>query len=164
MKKSVAVFLLFLTLFSLASCGGDSVKELQFTHEDGFSITLTEAFREDSNTDYTASYISKDVSVFVLKEPFTKLEGFGDYSLAQYGEMLRAANDNGTATELYAIDDITVFEYSFYNKEENLEYKYFNAIFKGDGAFWCVQFACLKADYALYKPDFTEYAKSFMIQ
>lgn len=164
MKKLLTILLTLTMLISLASCNGKGVKKQEFNNENGFTITLTEAFREDDAKGYTASYVSKDVTVFVLKEPFSKLEGFESYSLTQYGEMLRAANDNGTATELYVIDDLTVFEYSHYEKEANLEYKYFNAIFKGDGAFWCLQFACTKENYELYKPNFTEFAKSFMIQ
>lgn len=158
MKRFIAFLMVALMLVSFAACGSNA-KSTEFTHS-GMTITLTDAFKEASYEGYTVCYDSADVAVFVIKEDFTYLAGLEDYTLAQYAELVHNANSSRTPTAIADVEGLTTFEYSFYNQEEDTTYKYFTTMFKGDDAFWTVQFTCKAENYETLKADLIKYAKS----
>ena len=161
MRRIVALILLALTIVSLSAC--NNITEEVFT-KDGFSITLTSEYREREYENYFVSYDSKNILVAVIKEPFSSLEGFGDYTLAQYADLMKlnCTKDNITPSDVTEKDGITYFEYSFFNKE-GTSYKYFTAMYKGDDAFWTVQFATPLSEYEGFKLQILEFAKSVKV-
>ena len=148
-------------LFSFAACNNitDEVFE-----KDNFSITLTSEFMEKEYENYFVSYDSKNILVAVIKEPFSALEGFENYTLAQYADLMKlnCTKDNITPSDVTEKDGVTYFEYSFFNKDGN-SFKYFTAIYKGDDAFWTVQFATPLSDYEGFKIQILEFAKSVKV-
>lgn len=159
MKKLFALLLASLMLVSLVACGGEDSKEEVFT-SNGMSITLDNSFKESSYEGYTVCFESKTVAIFGLKESFTLLAGLENYTLAQYAELVHNANSSKTPSAITTVDGLTTFEYTFLNTENNVTYKYFTTMFKGDDAFWTIQFSCDAKDYDANKADFIKYAKS----
>ena len=126
---------------------------------DGMSITLSDEFKENDVGGYTAVYDSKKVAVFVLKEDFTFVEGFENYTLEQYAKLVITSNNLGDP-EVKTVDGLTVFEYEYKNTENNNTYKYFSYVYKADDAFWLVQFAVRDNAVDKYEAKIEEWAKS----
>ncbi len=125
----------------------------------GMNITLTEEFIEADIENYTIAYDSKDVAVFALKEAFTLVDGFENYTLEQYGNLVINANGLDSA-ELKTVDGLTGFEYEFTNPETNDTYRYFAYVYKANDAFWLVQFATLNQNVETYNQQIIDWAKS----
>ena len=125
----------------------------------GMVITLTDEFRETDIENYTVAYGSKNVVVFALKEAFTLADGFGDYTLEQYADLVVQANNVGSA-EIKNVEGLTHFEYSFTNPQTNDVYQYFSYVYKTNDAFWLIQFSTLNENVDEYVHQITEWAKS----
>ncbi len=158
MKKIISLLMCALILISLAAC--NNVTDELF-EKDGFSINLTSEFLEKEYENYFVSYDSKNILVTVIKEPFSALEGFGDYTLSQYADLMKlnCTKDNIAPSDVTEKEGVTYFEYSFFNKE-GTSYKYLTAMYKGDDAFWTVQFATPLSEYEGFKIQILEFAKS----
>lgn len=126
---------------------------------DGMSVTLTDEFRETEIENCVAAYDSKNIAVFVLKEPFTLAEGFEDYTLKQYADLLIQNNNMGSA-EIKTVEGLTCFEYAFTNPETNDTFRYFSYVYKTDDAFWLIQFAVLSDNADQYVQRIAEWAGS----
>ncbi len=161
MKRIVALILLSLLILSLSAC--NNITEEVFT-KDGFSITLTSEYREREYENYFVSYDSKNILVAVIKEPFSAFDDFKNYTLEQYAELMKlnCTKDTVTPSDVTEKDGVTYFEYSYFNKEGE-SYKYLTAMYKGDDAFWTVQFATSLSDYEGFKLQMLEFAKSVKV-
>lgn len=125
----------------------------------GITITLTDEFKETNIGNYTVAYDSKNVAVFALKEEFTLADGFGDYTLEQYADLVIQANNLGSA-EIKTVEGLTHFEYDFTNPQTNDAYRYFSYVYKTNDAFWLIQFATLNENVDEYAQQITKWAKS----
>ena len=125
----------------------------------GMTITLTDEFIKTDIENYTVAYDSKNVAVFALKEAFALADGFQDYTLEQYGNLV-LKNNNLSASKLQNLDGLTEFEYEFTNPNTKDTYKYFSFVYKADDAFWLVQFATLTENVDEYSPKILEWAKT----
>ena len=105
----------------------------------GMVITLTDEFSETYIENYTVAYDSKNVAIFALKEEFTLVDGFQDFTLEQYGELV-LQNNNLSSSKIESKEGLTGFEYEFTNPETKDTYKYFSFVYKSNDAFWLVQF------------------------
>lgn len=154
--------LAFLMLVMLAGCGRKSVAtaEKQVFSAEGMQITLTDAFTESAMEGYTACFDSREVAVFVLKEPFSLGEGLDELALADYAQMVLEANRSKSADRIEEIGGRPFMEYAFYNNETEEEYTYLAAMYKGPDAFWMVQFSCRTEQYERYRPFFLEWAET----
>lgn len=157
MKKLLVILICAVVLLSCVSCFSPVEKAFS---TNGMTITLTSNFKETTVNGYTVAYDSSKVAVFVLKENFSLLEGFEDYSLEQYGEILRQNNESKNPSELKEIDNITYFEYQFHNTELDRDYKYFTTVYKSSDAFWMIQFCSLVKDYESQFDNMLTWAKS----
>lgn len=128
---------------------------------DGMTITLTNEFYETDIEGYTVTYDSKNVGVFVLKEEFTLAEGFENYSLEEYADLV-IENNNLESSEIKTGEGLTYFEYEFVNSETNDTYRFFSYVYKTDDAFWLVQFALLNKNVDSFSQQITEWAKSIV--
>lgn len=158
MKKLIAILMVALMLASFASCDF-APKEKTFTNS-GLTITLTDDFSEASYEGYTVCYDSTKVAVFVIKEEFSLLEGLKDYTLQKYAELVHTANSSKLPGNITMVEGLTAFEYTYFNTDDDTTYKYFTTMFKGDDAFWTVQFCCASEKYEEYKADILKYAHS----
>lgn len=129
-----------------------------FTYDD-MSITLTNAFKETDIDSFSAVYDSRDVAVFVVKEEFSLAEGFEDYTIDQYAELVMEVNGLSDS-EIRRIDDLTSFEYEYTNPETEETYKYSSFTYKTEDAFWLVQFTTLNEKFDEYSNQIVEWAKS----
>ncbi len=127
--------------------------------DNGMSITLTDEFKKTEYENFTTCYDSKHVAVFALKEEFTLFEGFEDYTLEEYGDLVFSANDVSDST-LKTVDGLTYFEFEFTNPDTKQLCKYIAFIYKSDNAFWMIQFATLAEDMEEYRPNIIEWAKT----
>lgn len=125
----------------------------------GMTITLTDEFRKSNIGDFTAAYGSKDVAVYMVKENFSLMEGFEDYTLDQYLDLVLQVN-NLTDDNVKQIQGLTCFVYEFKNPNTNKTYRYYSYVYKADDAFWQIQFAVLSEKGEQYEPQITEWAKS----
>lgn len=126
---------------------------------DGMQITLTNNFSKTSVEGYTVCYDSRDVAVFALEETFASVDGFEDYTIEQYGDLLLESNSLDSSVTLQKNDDLNYFEYQYTNPKTNDTYKYTTFIYKTSDAFWAIQFATLEENADNYRSLFNEWAK-----
>ena len=125
----------------------------------GMTITLTDEFTETDVENYTIAYASKNIAIYGLKEAFVLADGFEDYTLEQYANLVIQANNLGSA-EIKTTDGLAHFEYEFTNPETKDVYKYFSYVYKSNDSFWLIQFAALNKNADEYAQQITEWAKS----
>lgn len=123
--------------FKLISGSGKPADKDFFSN--GMTITLTQGFAEEDYLTMTAAYVSKDVLVLALREPFTLLEGAEELTLDRYGELVLKANGLSDLT-LQFYNGIPGFEYDFTNGDVKKDFHYRIYLYKGGDAFWTVQF------------------------
>ena len=126
---------------------------------DGMTVTLTNEFRKTNIEPYTVVYDSKNVAVFALREAFTLAEGFENYTLEQYADLVIQVNNSNTSG-VETAEGLTYFVYTFTNPETKDVYRYYAYVYKADDAFWLVQFATLDKNAQKYAPEFEKWAKS----
>ncbi len=159
MKKLLAFILVFVMIFSFAGCNVTDGKDKIFSYDE-MSITLNEGFVESEMEGYNVCYDSKDIAVFVLKEEFSLMVGFEDYTLDQYADLVLQANKERNP-QTVKIDGLgNCIKYTFYNEELKQDYTYLAALYKSDSAFWMVQFTCKTEKYEEFEPYFIERAKT----
>ena len=137
----------------------DKTPDAKDFSSNGMSIRLTDEFIKTDIENYTVAYDSKNVAVFALKEAFALADGFQNYTLEQYGNLV-LKNNNLSASELQNLDGLTEFEYEFTNPNTKDTYKYFSFVYKADDAFWLVQFATLTENVNEYRAQILEWAKT----
>lgn len=137
----------------------DKEAEIKAFSVDGMSITLTDEFSKEDYDGYNAVYESMDVAVMVMKEEFTLLEGFEDYTLEDYFDLLCEANEF-ESLEMKTADGLSYFEYDYEDPESDDRYCYTAYLYKSDDAFWMVEFATLSETAAEYSQQIAEWAKS----
>lgn len=126
--------------------------------QSGFTITLTDDFREREDDFFTAVYDSGDMAVFVLKEEFS-LFGNDRPSLPEYAGMIIE----------YAQLDIPVQEangltyFTYRANAKGKDFRFFSVVYMGSDAYWEVQFCCEAGDYKDLKADFIRFAKSVTV-
>ena len=125
----------------------------------GMSIVLTDEFEETPVDKYTATYGSRDVAVIALKEEFSLFEGFENYTLEQYANLV-IENNNMSNTVIKNVDGLMGFEYTYFNPETNKNYIYFSYVYKSNDAFWLVQFATEENKATEYFDDIVMWANS----
>ena len=160
MKKILSLVLTLVMLVTFASCGEANPKNFS---AQGMTVTLTDAFKENTQAGYTVCYESSEVAVFILKESFSLQAGVENLTLDEYADLVRQSNASKSPTEIAKQDGFYTMEYNFLNESENQTYSYYCTMFKGTDAFWLVQFACKEGDYASYKETFLNWAKTITL-
>ncbi|MBQ3101143.1 MAG: hypothetical protein IJC50_09145 [Clostridia bacterium] len=124
---------------------------------DNMCVTLTDAFEYAEYDGYTAAFESQKVALFALKEEFAWVEGFSDYTLDEYAELVFAAN--GENYELKKENGLSWFEYTETVSSGNV-YDYYAFLYKSHDAFWMLNFAVSVEDSDKYEAKILEWAKS----
>lgn len=128
-------------------------------YSNGISITLTDKFIETDVENFTVAYDSKNVAVFALEEPFTLADGFEEYTLEEYAELVIETNNLDTS-KIDTYDGLTYFTHQYENTDTNETYQYYSYVYKTDEAFWLVQFATLEENTQDYVESILTWAKS----
>ena len=118
--------------------GINNSKEKVFSVGD-MSVTLTEGFRRQSVSGFDGAFGSKDVAVFVTKQSYTTDSVYADLSVKEFSEEL--AEEHGlTDSPVMEKDGLTYFVFNA-EGDDGVEYRYYVFTYKGEGAFWIVQFS-----------------------
>ena len=125
---------------------------------DDMTITLTTDFVEADAQGYARAMNSQFVTILVLQEEFTLLEGLADYTLEQYGELVLGNNTNTDNEGLQVENGVTYFEYDKVNREDGKTYRYIVTMYKGTDAFWLIQYVLHENDVNKYKPYIFDWA------
>ncbi len=157
---AVAVFLVAAVAASAAFLAAFGKAEPKDFVKDGLHITLTDDFTATEMEGFTACYSADDAVVLVLKEPFTLADGFENYTVTQYGELVIQKSNYSSQTKLEQQDGLNYFEYRYKNEQNQQEYHYIATLFKSKDAFWLVQFAVLQDDFEEQRPQLMQWAKS----
>lgn len=121
------------------------------------NITLTDDFRKQGASGFTAGFGTKDVAVLVLEEEFSLQQGFGDLSLKEYANLV--VQNSGKGAKVQDKLDFSYFEFDA--KVDNGEtYHYIAVMYKGPDAFWLIQFATDKDKADEYRTDIFGWAAS----
>jgi hypothetical protein len=149
-KRSLIALLLCAVLLLTCGC---TAKPKTFTAS-GMTIELTEDFAEKEMVGFTAVYQSKDVFVFALKEEF---EILGDsMDLDEYADLVLEANQMDADVEHEGEHTYFTFDKTVSGKDMT----YTAVLYKGEDAYWMIQFACLSKDYDDLKDTIFGYAAS----
>ena len=127
--------------------------------EAGMSIDLPPHFRKMDILSQTVAYMSNSAAVMMLKEGFAVFDNPKDMTLDDYAGMVIEVNELAAAVEQK--DGLTCFTYSATDEVTGLEFAYFAVVFKGDDAFWLVQFYSAAKDFDSLLPSFVAWAKTF---
>lgn len=158
---------LFVLIFSLLVGGSvgwyfgralTAPKEKSFTAE-GMTIVLTDAFREESYENFTASFVSNDAAVLVTKDPFYLFDAGGDLTLGEYRSAL-IESSGVTPVERTVIEGIPAFRYERSSPETGLVYRYTAFVYKSDDAYWLIQFATVEGKTKVDDAQIAQWAKS----
>jgi len=125
----------------------------------GMTITLNDSFVEKELVAYTAYFESKTTAVLVVKEEFYFLEQLGlptDISLYEYGK--KVGENNYLEYDVTIKDGLAFSEFN--NTVNGKDFSYLAVFFRGDDAYWVVQFTCESKNYGKYSGDFFKWAKS----
>lgn len=126
---------------------------------DGMTIELTDEFKKTDVENYTVVFDSKNVAIFVLQEEFSLMDGFENYTLEQYADLIIETN-NLSSAEIKTIDGLIHFEHRYTDTETNDTYQYFSYVYKTDDAFWLIQFATLDKNVETYADKIEEWART----
>jgi len=164
MKKLISFAIVLAALLTLVSCGGKvyEAEAKEFT-SNGMTITLTKSFVENTQQGYTVCYDSNAVAVIALKEAFTMMEGFEDWTLEAYADAIYQNNAANNPTTPTKVGDRMVMEYTFFNPDTDITYHYYTCMYKGSDGFWMIQFACDVNEIEEYKPYMIEWADSVRV-
>lgn len=157
MKKTLSLVLIAVLLLSCTSCFNFSMKKV--FEKSGMEITLTSDFYEKEHVSYTSVYESNKIAVFTLKEEFALLPGFSKYTVDEYADSVVEMNQIDATVEHE--DDLTYF--TFDETVNGKDFVYFGFAYKGDDAFWLIQFACEQKNEKDLKDDIFKYAKSVTV-
>ena len=108
---------------------------------------------------FTVTYDSKNVAVFALKEEFKLAEGFGDFTLEQYRDLV-IQNNGLSSYKIEKEEGLTGFQYEAVSPETKENYQYFSFVYKSNDAFWLVQFATRSKNADEYNSKIYEWAKT----
>ena len=129
---------------------------------DGMSITLTNEFRKVDEADsfgYNAVYESNNVVLFVVKEPFSLAEGFGDYTVDQYVDMVISINYLNSAKKI-TVDGLNGFRYKYVDAKTGDVIFYTGFAYKSDDAFWLLEFSTYEEDTERYAASIEKWART----
>ncbi|MBE6948717.1 MAG: hypothetical protein E7456_02605 [Ruminococcaceae bacterium] len=137
----------------------DSGKPQEFS-KDGITLTLTDEFIEkESERGFDAYYVAPYGAVMILKEEFALEEGLEDRTLDEY--IKNVIENNG-----YDFDPISNHDLLYYYHDETMmgqDTRYYSFVYKGNDAFWIVQFSCFSKDLQEMEPQIMNWAKSVVV-
>lgn len=125
----------------------------------GINIYLPNDFRKTYLEDYTFVYGTDEVLIMGIKEDFSLIENFENYTLEEYGNLVIQNNDL-IGIELKSLYGLKYFEYEYEDSELNNVYVYYSFVYKSNDAFWLIQFATDKTNSSKYFSQIIEWAKS----
>lgn len=128
---------------------------------DDISITLTNKFFEIEDDNFEAVYGMGDYTVMVEKIDFNYVAGGKDLSCEEIGKLSILGNGYDSETKVEKDGGLVFYKYTA--TVDKTEYTYFVYLYKGDDAFWSIQFALPSDKAEENRAKISEWAKSVKI-
>ena len=128
---------------------------------DDISITLTNKFFEIEDDNFEAVYGMGDYTVMVEKIDFNFVAGGKDLSCEEIGKLSILGNGYDSETKVEKDGGLVFYKYTA--TVDKTEYTYFVYLYKGDDAFWSIQFALPSDKAEENRAKISEWAKSVKI-
>lgn len=141
--------------FALTGCFSDEPKTFE---KEGMSITLTTKFSEQNIVTQTVYYVSTDSVVTGLKEEFSLMYGFEDYTVSEYTDLVIA--NNMLDAQVYDREGKSYLWFTYEKSVSGKDFYYLATTFKASDAFWLIQFGCETSDKEKLSDSFFEWADS----
>lgn len=123
----------------------------------GLTITLTDEFSEVEQDGFPVCFGTKDVAVITVKEEFSIMEGLGDKTLDEYGDLF-LQNNTFNNMRKFTEGERTYVEYEATPDGE--PFYYLGSLYKTDDSFWIVYFAVSIDKKGDYVDTFKEWANT----
>jgi hypothetical protein len=94
----------------------------------------------------------------ISKETFISLGEYGSISVTEYNEIIQKGTEAPTKTAVRTEDGLCYYDHTLIIDGESFTYRVF--AYKGSDAFWLVQFACDKNEFADKRQDFISWANT----
>ena len=152
-------------LVALPACGDDYLVSddpaKTFTEDNGFSITLTEAFSKYEKEGCTHCYDSKQVAVFCIQNKLSDYPEMAKIAFEDYVADVVKKNADKKFTRQFEIEGITCVEYEVDDlSQEGKTWYFLTAIMQSEDAYWLVQFMCDHSYADALSPAFTAWLTS----
>lgn len=138
--------------------GKKSSAPKEFSVDGGFSITLTEAFNEET-IEGRKVFSSKTDVVAYLREKQTGIIDLSALTIEEYSDLVKKNNGFMKDAELSETDGIYYMEYDNVGADGKT-YTYLTTFYKTSDSFWIIQFATRKSDYEARRSQFIEWSKT----
>lgn len=169
MKKTLCLIAVLLMLIPvLTGCGGPA----EYTFEkENFSITLTDDFKEISNSPYTYYFVagsdtettSDDLAVMIARDPLGAFaDGQTEIQLTpeEYAQQFLEKNYLEIPVRVDELDNVC---FSYTPAILNRQYLYYGTVKCAEDAYWLCQFVCCREDAKTYGDKFMEWAASIKL-
>ena len=123
----------------------------------GLTITLTDEFSEVEQEGFPVCFGTKDVAVITVKEEFSLMEGLGDKTLDEYGDLF-LQNNTFNNMRKFTEGERTYVEYEA--TPDGDHFYYLGSLYKTDDSFWIVYFAVAMDKKGDYVDTFKEWAST----
>ncbi len=136
----------------------DFASDKEFTYGD-MQITLTDAFVEDENINYTITYYTNEVGIYVDQYDVSVIPELKNATLDTFAEYTIFNYELGEVT-LKQDGDLAYFELTDMAGTDGKATHHHLFLYKSDGAFWVVQFMTYESDAEDYREDIFTWANS----
>ncbi len=127
---------------------------------DNLSVTLTDAFekRPDDDADLLLIADTPETVLFIYSEEINNYENYGIYTATDYASTKLSSNE--LDSDIRFCDGIPYYTYSYYNEEDDVDFTYYDFLYKNGGTFWSLTFCCNTVNAAEYEPLLFNWAKT----
>lgn len=125
------------------------------------SITLPDSFMpyDEGATQQDAAYVSDNALVTISRESFHQLGVDESFTEEDYAELVGAVNDFDLTVDVK--DGHYYFAYT--SNVDGDDFRYLAVIFKGEDAFYMVQFVAFSSDFDSMQDDFWSYVDTVKV-
>lgn len=128
-----------------------------FTYED-MQITLTEAFDEDYVEGFDVAFVSDHVGCFAFYEPIADFEDGSTMTAKDYGKSIMEINDIDLSKLQVLQNGMPGFTET--DTVDGEQYNYYYFFYKGETAFWMLQFTVENSENAQYEQQIYDWAST----
>lgn len=128
-----------------------------FTYDD-MQITLTEAFDEDFVDGFDVAYVSDHVGCFAFYELIGDFENGNAMTAKDYGESIMEINDIDLSKLQILQNGMPGFTET--DTVDGVLYNYYYFFYKGETAFWMLQFTVESSENAQYEQQIYDWAST----
>ncbi len=159
-KKIVFLMILSLFIFGLTGC---TAKAKEFSGS-GITITLTDDFVEEEIAQAPFYLVSPNHILMCYKESKSDLEYYPIDTLEDY--INAVLTNGGFSSEIFTYNEDDVhYMYAYYSKTiDEVDYGYMLIVMEGENHFYSMNFGCLDSKLDSYKDQYSDWAKTIIVE